>query len=291
MTKQYRIRIASRPKSGEQIGKDWSAATTLVKEMMGVCNNAAWLICLDARDKLMALPNWEQQVSGGRTVEQSFKRVFNAFHAYERNLIYDDYHGFFDLKGMTENVRRRYGDISNREYYDFWAATGSATYTRMKPFVTSLWNKYRLALIHGGIPDKRAEICAWGLAGVACLNTAVNIHRITLDMISDEYHISRALLERHYKCFSLSDIAKLWEDALLDAMSKEYHTPISDTDSENINMGLGQIYDSWIQGDKIYDDMEKTLEECGEDVMKSKGFIKKAIAEVRQLKQWHYEAE
>lgn len=287
MTRQYRVQIASRQKPMEQLTKEWATAAGLMKELMGVANNAAWLVILDAREELRELPNWKQRVSGGMTVAQNFQRAIEAFHAYEKALLWDDEFGYFDLQNMPEHTRKMYGDISNRDYYDFWCAIGGSTYSRTRPFVTSLWNKYRLALEHDGISN--ADTIAWGMCGIACLNAAVTIYSMSLDMIHEQFHIDLALLRKVFRKFSLTDVEKLWEDACKLAFPKAFSAPMSDTDGQNVEMGIRQIMEQWTDGDKIYDDMEKTLEECGEDVMKTQGFVKKAITEVQQLRKWHDE--
>lgn len=284
---RYKITIRQRPQPTPQLEREVASAAGLMKELMAVANNAAWFVCLDARDELKKLPNWNQRVSGGQTVKANFKRVVNAFHAYERALIWDDEFRFFDIKDMPERTRRMYGNISNREYYDFWSAIGGTTYVRTRPLVTSLWNKYRLALVHGNIEN--ADIVAWGMCALACLNSAVIIYDMSLDMVSETYRLPRQPLAQCFKKFSLKDIAKLWDDAARLASPKAFATPLSETDDKNIDMGIRQIMEAWTDGDKIYDDMEKTLEDCGEDVMKSQGFVRKAIAEVQQLRKWHDE--
>jgi hypothetical protein len=44
----------------------------------------------------------------------------------------------FHLDDLEPSVRRKYGDITDREYYDFWASTGSQAYQQSKPLITSL---------------------------------------------------------------------------------------------------------------------------------------------------------
>lgn len=287
---KYRVTINQRRQPTPELYRAMASAAGLMKELMGVANNAAWFVCLDARDELRKLPNWKQRVSGGKTVEQNFKRVVSAFHAYERALIWDDEFRFFDVKDMPERTRRMYGEnITNRDYYDFWASIGGSTYVRTRPLVTSLWNKYRLALVHGGTDEERAKIVAWGMCALACLNSAVLIYDMSLDMVSETFHLPKPPLESCFQKFSLKNIAKLWDDAARLAAPKEFAMPLSETDDKNIDAGIKQIMEAWTNGDDIYDDMQKTLEDCGEDVMRSQGFVKKAIKEVQQLRQWHDE--
>lgn len=288
MAQKYQIRIKGKQlQANPELWHVLSSASGLMKELMGVANNAAWFVCLDAYDKLKTLKNWRQQVKGGHTVAQNFKRVFDEFHTYERRLIYDNDFGFFDLKNFPEATKRMYGDVSNRDYYDFWASIGGSTYQRTKPLVSSLWNKYRLALIHNKIKDELADIIAWGMTACACLNAAVTIYGMSLDMISEQYTLPRKALELDFRYFNLQDVAKLWEDALKAASPQCFNVVPDKTDGKNIDDGLKQIMEEWTEGKGIYDDMEKTIKDCGEDVLKSQGFVKKAIREVHDLRDYH----
>lgn len=289
MEKKYRVHIQQGLRPSPELNRQMASAAGLMKELMAVANNAAWLVCLDAHDELRKLSNWKQRVEGGNTVKAGFKRAIDAFHAYERALIWDSKYRFFEVSDMPERTRRMYGEhMTNRDYYDFWAAIGGVTYMRTRPLVTSLWNKYRLALVHGGL-EKEADIIAWGTCALACLNSAVNIYDASLDMVCDTFRLPRKTLDGCFRKFSLSGVAKLWDDAVRLASPRAYSLPLSETDSKNIDFGIRQIMEAWTSGDDIYDDMEKTLKDCGEDVMKSRGFIDKAIQQVRQLRQWHDE--
>lgn len=273
----------------QEVRRSIATAAGLMKELMGVANNAAWIVCLEARDHLSKLPSWNRRVTGGHAVSKVFKRVMDAFHAYERRLIYDEETRFFDLRDMPERTRRFYGDITNREYYDFWAATGGSTYERTRPLITSLWNKYRLALLHGGI--EWADDAAWGLCAMSCLNSAVTIYRQSITMIHNEFNLPVRGLEDGFRNFSLYPIARMWDKALAAAIPECVKLEISDTDGKNIEAGIRQVMEAWTEGNAIYDDMEKTLRDCGEDVMRTKGFIEKSINDVQQLRKWHNECE
>lgn len=290
MERKFKVMVKTNSRDRKELERAFASAAGLMKQIMGVANNAAWLVALDARDCLSALPSWNRTAKGGRTVAQGFKRVFDAFHAYERKLIYGGIR-FFDLADMPERTRKMYGNVSNREYYDFWAAIGASSYQRTRPLVTSLWNKYRLALIRGGIDDSTAETAAWGMCAEACLNSAVVIYHQCIRMVHENFHLPLSVLEPNFQPFCLKDIVKLWDDAMQAALPSIFKVEISNTDAANINDGIRQVMEAWTNGDDIYDDMEQTLEECGEDVMKTKGYIKKAIDDVEQLRRWHDEEQ
>lgn len=259
----------------------YASIVAMVKQITGIANNAAWSACLDAHDQLRELPNWRANIKGGGTVCGYFKRAIFAYHSYERNLIYDETFGFFDVRGFSEEQKRKYNTLSNRDYYDFWVSLGCTTYNRMKPMFTSLCNKYRLAFEHVGV--KNAETKSWGLASAAMLEAAVTIYDKSIETISNGYKLPLKGLRESFHAFSLQDVSKRWLLACQLAFP-ECFTDIEPTDAKNIDMGINQIYDSWINGGAMYDDMENTLKECGEDVYKTKGFVKQALENVQKLK-------
>lgn len=65
-------------------------ASSVVKLTCGICNNAAWLVCLDAMNKLKQHARWKQRLRGGHTVCGCYKNAIRLFHVYERRLIYSD---------------------------------------------------------------------------------------------------------------------------------------------------------------------------------------------------------
>lgn len=267
-----------------KLERQLASAAGLVKEVMGVANNAAWLICVDAYDRMRTLPNWKARHKG-------FRRALDEFKAYERRLIWDDNYRFFDLRDMPEATRKMYGDISNREYYEFWAAVGGSAYDRTKAFVSSLQNKYRLALLHNGVAEGTAVPLAWGSAAFACLNCAVEIYSTCLDTVANQFALPRGRMDACFHLFSLGTVSRLWGCALKDCDPVAFAGELSVTDGKNVQQGIEDIMLLWTDGPAIYDDMEKTLRECGEDVMRTKGCIRKAIAEVEGMREIHNQTE
>lgn len=289
MNKHYRIKVSNTIPNNDDVRRRLTAAAGLMKELMGIANNAAWYACLDAHDQLKALPNWKQRVKGGKTVEENFNAARKAFKAYELRLVYDEQMRFFDVRDMPENTRRMYGErLTNREYYEFWQSTGATAYGRTRPLVTSLWNKYRLALIRNGF-EKDAGTMAWGMCGCACLFSAVTVFRQAIRMIHDEYRFSERPLARMFDAFNMEPVARAWVSACESAFPKAMAAELSETDDSNIAMGIEQLQLAWTEGQNIYDDIENTLAECGDDVMRTHGFVDKAVKEVRKIKKIHEE--
>lgn len=278
--------VTARRMTREQLEQAVARAATLTKQFAAGPNNAAWLVALDALDRLRTLPRWNGTVKGGGTPCGKFKRASRAFREYELGLVYGTA-GFFSVKDIPDGQRRFYGRISDREYYDFWAATGNATYSRTLPLVTSLQNKYRLALLHGGIAEAEAAPVSWGMCAAACLNISVHVYNTALDVEADTLGIPRHLLDKCFRPFSLAGVAKLWEEAARALSPQAYGVPLSATDDGNIRVGMEQLSASWTDGNSLYDDIEATLRDCGEDVMKTQGFIKKAIGDIERMRKFH----
>lgn len=274
----------------EKVLEVYNDTVGFVKEMMGICNNAAWCISLDAYDELKKLHNWKSRVKGGRTVAGCFARAIKEYHEYESRLIYDTKYGLFDVKNFPEDARRKYGEhVTNRDCYDYWASMGATTYDRMRPLVTSLQNKFRLALEHQGI-KKETEIKAWGLTAYNCINMAVYIYGETVKVAADMLRINPSKLTAAFDMFSLQNVMKLWGDACEAAFPDASFAKFSELDKKNVYIGLTQIGESWSEGKQIFGDMKRTTIETGEDVFRTKGSMLKEAEKIQEhLDDWEKE--
>ena len=102
--------------------KRMASSAAVVKLICGVANNAAWMVVLDAHDHAKRCRGYRHGV------KHQFKAAIQALKDYERRLLYAEENRMFHLADMSEKVRKKYGDISDREYYDFWASMGGAAY-------------------------------------------------------------------------------------------------------------------------------------------------------------------
>lgn len=260
-------------------------ASSVVKLTCGICNNAAWLVCLDAMDKLKQHTRWKQRVRGGRTVCGCYKNAIRLFHVYERRLIYSDAPRFFHLGDMPDNVRRQYGNISDREYYDFWASIGGNAYARTKGVISSLWNKYRLSLTEHGI--EQADITAWSMAAMSALSTAVMHYEGCIRNIHKGTGLPASMLEQSFKVFSLAPVSKAWEQALdvTEPAANDYE--LGHTEERNIALGLQQLSEAWISLKTLYGSVEDSIN-AYDEVFASRGFQKKALQELWGLEKETY---
>ena len=269
-----------------------TAAASTVKLVCGVGNNAAWLVVLEAYGHAKQHRRFNQNIKGGKRVSWFFNRVMKLYHEYEHRLVDAQHNRLFHVADMDEKTRRKYGEgITDREYYDFWAARGNPCYSKTHPLVTSLWNKYRLSLQHNDVPD--ADKVAWVMVGQAALELAVTMYDLAIDECEKGYGIPRSLLEYIFGQFSMKEIASEWYRAMMTLAPEIGPIVPSDLDEKNIDLGIRQLMEAWLDYDTLYASTADTVAEYDE-VFRTRGFQKKAlreIAEVRQETQLEYEKE
>lgn len=242
----------------------------IVKETLGVVNNAAWYCCLDALGVMREMPRWNRRGAGRTTPKWAFGRAVKAFREYEAELVWGGKNRFFSVEDMPPETRRLYKeDMSNREYYDFWVSMGGAAYTRSRAFVTSLQNKYRLSLVHGGMDPEEAVFASWGLCALSCLDLAVVSYRGNIRLGAEEYRLLPQMLAACFGKFSLEKVFLLWKEAVEAAFPGILSSEVPKSDERNIELGKSQLAAAWLERGNILSDMRRSLEDCGEDVIKS----------------------
>lgn len=253
-----------------------SLAAATVKLVCGVGNNAAWLVCLEAHDHAKQCKQYKNH-----SVRHEFKQALKMYHKYERRLIYADENRMFHVADMSPETRKKYGNITDREYFDFWTASGGEAYTNARPLLTSLWNKYRLSLLKHGTHD--AEHVAWVCVAQAALELSVTLYKAATKDVVKAYNLPVKIVNTIFRQFSLEPLAKKWMSALKelspDGMS---HDP-DPLDDKNIALGLEQLHDAWIHPTIFFDSTVKAVEEYDE-IFRTKGEMKKASRELAEMR-------
>lgn len=258
----------------EELQRRMAAAAGLVKFICGVANNAAWLVALEALDHARRCRDYRGNV------KYRFKQSVAAYHDYERNLIHNKNNRMFCVADMTPGIRKKYGNITDREYYDFWTATGAQAYTKTKPMITSLWNKYRLSLQSHNV--KESEHLAWVMTATAALELAVNLYKRAIKDIVESYKLPRHLVEYVFSQFSLEPVRKRWNNAML-SLSPHVDYTISGMEERNIVHGLEQLQEAWTDTSVLYDSASETVAEY-EEVFRTPGEQKKVMREIAGIK-------
>ena len=254
-----------------------SSCAALVKTVCGVANNAAWMCCLDAHDKIKLHSRY------AFSTKRAYKIAFDEFHRYERSLVYESNNRMFHLADMPPEIRVVFGDITDREYYEFWAACGAQAYMKTRPLITSLVNKYRLGLLHLGASE--AELLAWPMAALACLNMAVGIHHDILWPLPPHFTLRENVVRSVFSKFSLRRVAWTWSKAVKLTDPAIYSLEFNKTDYKNIHQGIEQLMEAWTEAEVLYQSRLETIATYDE-IFRTKAEQKKAMRETRAMQQY-----
>lgn len=273
------------PEQIEQLTQLFNATTHFMKTA-SICNNAAWAACLDAMDHIRQHPRYRQNIKGGSTPAYQFKRCFNLLKQYEKRLLYASQHNYFHVADLTPKARKTWGEnITDEEYYDFWAATGFMAYQTTKPFFTSLVNKIRLAYEHHGEPY--AEIIGWAVAACSALDIAAQMWVAAinnLDYFAKQHKvftISKREWRKMYACFDLREVADFWEKCVNDLNPKDFE--LDNLERKNIMAGYTQLQEQWMNENTIYNSRVKTAQDYA-DIFRTNGEMKKAMRQFAEMR-------
>lgn len=251
-----------------------SRSAGVVKLVCGVANNAAWLVVLDAHDQIKKHPKYRQRV------KQAYKQVMAEWTAYERGLLYARINGFFHLSKMPADIRKKYGNISDAEYYEFWTGIGCTAYMRTRPMVTSLQNKYRLSLLRHGV--KHEQELAWVMTAQAALELACRMWQGAIKENANIYHLPLPPMEEVFGCFYLRRVADAWRRAM--ELTEPVNYALDEIEERNIGMGLDQLAEAWADPMTLYGSTADTAGEYAE-IFRTKGEMKKAQREINEIQQ------
>lgn len=265
-------------------------AAGVVKLICGVGNNAAWQVVLHALTEINGNKIDPKDPEGNRhlpphpryrhEVKQAFKRAVDAFHEYERQLIHANQNRMFHMADNTERIRKMYGDITDRQYYEFWASIGGPAFSKTKPLITSLWNKHRLSLLNHGVGE--ADKVAWVLTAMAALELAEQLYEKAIRECIDVYKLPGRIVRGVFGQFSMNRITELWRKALM-MLAPETEFELEPTEKRNIEMGLTQLCEAWLDPALLYNSTMESVEDYDE-VFRTRGYQKKALREIAEVR-------
>ena len=263
----------------EELISKLSSAASVVKLICGVGNNAAWLVMLDGYDHAKQC----QRFRG--VVKRGFNRCLEMFHAYERNLVYARSNRMFHMADMTPDIRKRYGDITDRDYYDMWANLGASAYGRTQPLLTSLQHKYHKSLNAHNVKD--ANHVAWLLVTAACLDLASQLYDKAINQCITQIGIPRKIVKHVFSQFSLNDINKRWIESMEAIAPDTVGYELDNIERRNIELGLEDLLKQWMDPNFLYKSTFNTIEDYGE-LFRTKGEHKKALREIAEIQNETY---
>lgn len=220
----------------EDIYQRVAKASGFMKITMGVVNNATWAVCLDAFDHAKQCQGYQH------AAKHATKEAIQAWKSYEGRLLSPTGVSLFHLSDFGDEIRERYGRISDRDYYELWTYIGFAAYGETKPLIMSLWNKHRLNMVHRNI--QYAAHLAWMKTAISCLEICGEVYRMNLDVVQDEFGVKKSLSERIYGGLETSDILKRMRKALgLLEPATDYE--LTSLERKNTELGERQLYEAW----------------------------------------------
>lgn len=286
--------MAAQVDAGE-LEKRVSQCSGLVKMMCGVANNCAisvvrhaWSLIADIRDK----ESYEQErphhphPGCRQRAKQLFAQFFREWAAMESTLAYPT-HGdvrFFHVDDMPAEARKKYGAMTDGEYFEFWKGVGAQAFKQSMPLVTSLQNKYRKSLERHGI--REAHLAAWAMTAYTVLELACDMWRnVMLSCHEAIPEVEIEVLEGIWRPFLVQRPTDTWRKAML-LMAKEVGDYKLDDDEErNIELGVEQLRELWISVDLPFDSTIAAVEDFDKDIFRTRGEAKKSIRELTEMRE------
>ena len=252
-------------------------AGVMYKLVCGVVNGVAYLVMMDARDKMLRYPGW-----GGK-LKHAYGVAFNEYNAYIRALKYpaSNMPRFFHLQDMSESTRKHFGDITDEQYFEFWEGCAGTAYEKHRPFITSLANKYRLSLIRHG--NQNAEILQWPMAAQAMVELAVTLWEVTTEDMSEKYELPVSLLKKLFAGFGIQRVAAAWKKALNMTEPKIDKYELESDEERNIELGILQLSEVFSEPQNLYDSLLGSVE-AYDEIFRTKGEFKKVVKEIKEIK-------
>ena len=257
-----------------KVNLEWARAAGMVKLVCGVGNNTAWAVTLSAFDEIRQHPCY------GLAAKRAFKAAIETYHSYERRLIYASQYRMFHLADLAPSIRKRYGDITDRQYYEFWTGCGSDAYAKTQPLITSLANKYRLIMVNHNI--KQPETIAWAMTAQAALDLAVTLYESVTRQICQDTGYKPQAVDRVFRQFCFTPIAESWRKAIGTICPKCVKIEPSELESKNLDLGITQLAEAWTNIATMFNSVKQAAEDYDE-VFRTKGEQKKTLRELSEI--------
>ncbi len=266
----------------------------LVKMMCGVANNCAisvvrqaWMHIADVRDKESYEENPPHPHPGCRhQAKKLFAQFFREWAQMESVLAFppEGTIRFFHVADMPPQARKKYGEMTDAEYFEFWKGTGALAYKQSQPLITSLQNKFRKSLERHGI--REASLTAWAMTAYTVLELACDMwHNVMLSCHEAIPEVEIEVLEGIWRPFLIQRPADTWRKAML-LMAKEVGDYKLDDDEErNIELGVEQLRELWISVDLPFDSTIAAVESFDRDIFRTRGEAKKSIRELTEMRE------
>lgn len=277
----------------EQSELDVAKCSGFVKMMCGVANNCAIGIVNECRSKIADIRDGDDCKDRPRQPHPGYKhrakklftQFFQEWHAMETNLLYPPKGEtrFFHVADMPAESLKRYGSMTDAEYFGFWKGTGALAIVKSRPLVTSLQNKFRLSLEHHGV--RNAQQTAWAMTGDAVLQLAVETWERTMRSCQEALPmLELSFVERLWHAFSPKHPAETWRKAMLLMAPECDGYKLDAVEERNIALGLEQLRDLWVSSDLPFDATIQAVDDYNDDIFRTRGEAKKSMRQLAEMR-------
>lgn len=254
-----------------KIEKSLGDFSGILKLYMGACNNATFLVLGNAIDAMKKHPIWKQKF---HKAKGKYLQAMKEWKRYEYQLLHAKQNRMFHLADYTEEVRKKYGDITDQEYYDYWCTIGSFAYEHSLDMLNSLKYKYKKALDTKGIEG--SEYLAEAMLCMICLNCCLTMLNIHLEKASEDLNIMRPILDVFFGDLSLARVSDTWYQALKLTIPELIDTEFDPDNERNIQIGIRQLAERWADEKMLYHAVNDATEDY-QEVFRTEGEWKKAL--------------
>lgn len=265
-----------------------------VKMMMGVADNVALTVLRNAYDRIIDLRSEDDYKVKPRSVHPGFRQqakrtMREAMKEAERwrtRLLWpsEGELRFFHVDDMPPEARKKYGAMTDTEYFEFWQATGAQAYQKSLPLVRSLWWKFAKSMQEHGV--RASEQTAWGLTALTILQLSVETFDRSMRSVNEamEGRLKPEFMERIYQPFSLRKVTDLWQQGLVLLAPETATYKLTATEERNIELGVEQLREAWINPATPFESLMGAVEDYYDDVFRTRGEARKALREIAEMR-------
>lgn len=241
-------------------------ASGMVKTMCAMPNNVAYIMLYNALDKVKKHPRFRFQI------KRNFCNASNEYRRYEKNLYSAAQNRMFHVGDLHPDTRKRYGNITDRDYFELWQDMGSTGYHLALPHLQALTHKFRLSLRKHNVPE--ADIICHLLTAQSVIDIALTFHRSAMQLCEQDFKVPKQFIPLLYDQFSLARVATAWERAVV-SLSPE-HYPLTDMEVKNVMLSVRDISDTFAKQDNMLQAVMESVER-NEELFRTKGEMKKVL--------------
>ena len=264
-----------------------------VKMMMGVADNCAITVMRHANDQIIDRRSEDSYKEQPRRAHHGYrlmakkhlKEAMQEVTRWRTRLLYPAQGElrFFHVDDMPEEARRKYGAMTDQEYFEFWMATGAGAYQKSLPLVRSLHYKFLRSMESHGV--RAAAQTAWGLTALTILQLAVETFERSMRSVNEamEGRLSADFMERIYRPFSLRRVCDLWQQGLVALSPETASYKLSSAEERNIELGVEQLRELWISPTTPFESLAGAVNDYDE-LFASKSVRRSVLSDINQMR-------